>query len=156
MQIQRHEIMKAQLFTIVLSFSFIISGYAQTTFTDPIDISTQSDHVRSVYAADLDNDGDVDILSASLDYDKIAWYENDGNGNFGSQKTITTNADGAASLYAADLDNDGDMDALSASKYDDKIAWYENDGNGNFGSQEIITTNADGAISLYAAYLDND
>ena len=148
--------MKSQIFIIVLSLCFITSDYAQTTFTDPIDISTQSDHVRSVYAADLDNDGDVDVLYASMDYDKIAWYENDGNGNFGSQKTITNNADGAVTVYTADLDNDGDLDVLSASIYDDKIAWYENDGNGNFGSQEIITTNAAGAVSVYAADLDND
>ena len=32
--------------------------------------------VVSVFAADVDQDGDVDILSASQDDDRIAWYEN--------------------------------------------------------------------------------
>jgi hypothetical protein len=80
----------------------------------------------------------MDVLSASEDDDKIAWYENNGSGNFGTQQIITTAADGAQSVYAADLDNDGDIDVLSAS-YDNKIAWYENDGSGNFGTQQIIT-----------------
>ena len=68
----------------------------------------------------------MDVLSASAFDDKIAWYQNDGSGNFGPQQVITTNADAAWSVYAADLDGDGDMDALSASVLDDKIAWYEN------------------------------
>ncbi|KGE86779.1 hypothetical protein IX84_19245, partial [Phaeodactylibacter xiamenensis] len=76
---------------------------------------------------DLDGDGDADVLSASSNDDKIAWYENDGSGNFGAQQVITTSANGARSVYAMDLDGDGDADVLSASEADDKIAWYEND-----------------------------
>ena len=41
-------------------------------------ISTDADGARSVFAADVDGDGDLDVLSASLRDDKIAWYENDG------------------------------------------------------------------------------
>ena len=92
------------------------------------------------YAADLDGDGDYDILSASSWHDRIAWYENNGSGIFGSTQTITTGADGANSVYAADLDGDGDYDVLSASEYDDRIAWYENNGSGTFGSMQTITT----------------
>ncbi|KGE86810.1 FG-GAP-like repeat-containing protein, partial [Phaeodactylibacter xiamenensis] len=88
--------------------------------------------------------------------DKIAWYENDGSGNFGAQQVITTSADGASSVYAMDLDGDGDADVLSASLNDDKIAWYENDGSGNFGAQQVITTSADAARSVYAMDLDGD
>jgi hypothetical protein len=33
---------------------------------------------KSVYAADVDGDGDMDVLSASYLDDKIAWYENKG------------------------------------------------------------------------------
>jgi len=98
----------------------------------------------------------MDVLSASRYDSKIAWYENDGMGNFGAQQIITTDAANAWSVYASDLDGDGDMDVLSASYDDDKIAWYENDGNGNFGTQQIITTDADGANSVYASDLDGD
>ncbi len=39
-------------------------------------ISTGADFTRSVFATDLDGDGDTDVLSASQYDDKIAWYEN--------------------------------------------------------------------------------
>ena len=78
-----------------------------------------------MYAVDLDGDGDIDVLSASWNDDKIAWYENDGSQSF-TARIITSSADGASSVYAVDLDGDGDMDVLSASFRDDKIAWYEN------------------------------
>jgi hypothetical protein len=47
--------------------------------------------------------------------DKIAWYINDGNGNFSSEQIISTTANGAWSVYAIDIDGDGDNDVLSAS-----------------------------------------
>ena len=109
---------------------------------------------RGVYAADVDDDGDMDVLSASTDDDKISWYENDGDQNF-TERIITTNADYAWSVYAADVDNDGDMDVLSASNGDDKVAWYQNDGKQNF-TEHIITTNADCANSVYATDVDGD
>jgi len=86
-------------------------------------ISTQTDGAYSVYACDLDGDGDNDILSASLSDDKIAWYENLGGGSFSAQQVISTQANGAHWVYACDLDGDGDNDVISASVHDDKIAW---------------------------------
>jgi len=108
----------------------------------------------SVYAIDLDNDGDVDLLSASEYDDKIAWYENDGRENF-TMHVISTAADEASSVYATDLDGDGDVDVLSASADDDKIAWYENDGQANF-TEHVISNSADGAWSVYATDVDGD
>ena len=148
--------MKTNL-TLLLTFIIYVSTHAQIGFQDQI-ISTDADHARSVYAADIDGDGDMDVLSASRGDDKIAWYENtDGLGSFGSEQIISTDADHARSVYAADIDGDGDMDVLSASRGDDKIAWYENtDGLGSFGPEQIITTDADHATSVYAADIDGD
>jgi len=102
----------------------------------------------------VDDDGDIDVLSASVEDSQITWYENDGNESF-SRHTITDNADRAYSVYAVDVDGDGDIDVLSASFHDDKIAWYENDGNENF-SHHTITVGADGANSVYAVDVDGD
>jgi len=38
-------------------------------------ITTDAKWARAVYAADLDGDGDLDVLSASSTDNKIAWYE---------------------------------------------------------------------------------
>ena len=121
-------------------------------------ITTATDGARWVYPADLDGDGDLDVLSASVTDDEIAWYENtDGAGTFGAQQVITTLADGATAVFSADLDGDGDLDVLSASSSDDEIAWYENtDGAGTFGPQQVITTLADGAESVFSADVDGD
>jgi len=124
----------------------------------PADITTSADGAFSVFAADMDNDGDMDVLSASSEDDTIAWYENNnGDGSSWTAADIDTNADGAFSVFAADMDNDGDMDILSASYDDDTIAWYENNGNANPSWTAVdIDTNADGASSVFAADFDND
>jgi hypothetical protein len=118
-------------------------------------ITTDVKGADSVYAADVDSDGDVDVLSASCVDDKIAWYENDGSQNF-TTHTITTAAHGAYCVYAADMDSDGDMDVLSASARDDTIAWYENGGHQNFVSVHRISTFAEYARSVYATDVDAD
>lgn len=53
-------------------------------------ISTSADSPYSIFATDLDGDGDPDVLSASSFDDRIAWYENrplvtgdfNGDGNY--------------------------------------------------------------------------
>ena len=119
-------------------------------------IAGTTNGASDVHAADLDNDGDMDILSASVDDSKIAWYENDGSGNFEVRQVITTEAYGAYSIYATDLDNDGDNDILAGLSGTNQITWYENDGSGNFGMQQIIAMGVDYVLSVYAADLDND
>ncbi|MGB0152373.1 MAG: FG-GAP repeat domain-containing protein, partial [Candidatus Poseidoniaceae archaeon] len=112
----------------------------------------------SVHVADMDGDGDLDIVSASLLDDTIAWYENDGAANPSwTAADIATSADGAYSVYVADMDGDGDLDIVSASAYDDTIAWYENDGAANPSwTAANIATSADSARSVYVADMDGD
>jgi hypothetical protein len=125
-------------------------------------ISALADYASSVFAADLDGDGDPDALSASYFDDEIAWYENrldEASADFGPQQTISTLADAAQSVFAADLDRDGDPDVLSASSEDDKIAWYENrldEASADFGPQRVISAFANGALSVFAADFDGD
>ncbi|MGH9868011.1 MAG: FG-GAP-like repeat-containing protein [Candidatus Polarisedimenticolia bacterium] len=129
-------------------------------FAAPRTITTNAAGADAVFAADLDGDGDQDVLSASEVDDKIAWYENvNGLGTFGPQQVITVLANGAKSVIAADLDHDGDLDVISASSVDNKIAWYQNQSSGgtiSFGPQQLIDLGANGATSLIAIDLDED
>ena len=150
-------------FAILSILSLFYMVYSQTSFSDQIVIvqsGKTTDDARSIYAVDIDGDGDQDVISASINDDKIAWYDNlDGKGNFGEQQIVSTSADRAWAVYAADLDSDGDYDILSASDGTavSKIAWYKNkDGLGTFSDEIIITTEASGAVSVYAADLDGD
>ncbi|WP_299536723.1 FG-GAP-like repeat-containing protein [Ulvibacterium sp.] len=105
-----------------------------------------------VAVADLDGDGDLDVLSSSADDNKIAWYPNDGFGNFGGQQIVTQAATGAQNVLTADMDGDGDLDVISTD--DTKTAWYPNDGNGNFGNQILLTE--DDIRDVAVADLDGD
>ncbi|MEZ6083098.1 MAG: VCBS repeat-containing protein [Phycisphaerae bacterium] len=120
-------------------------------------ISYAVQDARTVFAEDLDGDGDADVISGSSTDGKIAWYENiDGLSAFGPQQIITTAAANVWSVFAADLDNDGDIDVLSASGQSGNIAWYENtDGLGTFGQQQIIV-NTTGLASVFASDLNGD
>jgi len=127
------------------------------TFGSEQVITTNADGASQVATADVDLDGDLDVLSAAAFTDMIAWYENDGTGSFGPQQSLTTDANGAISVAVADVDGDGDSDVLSASFYDSKLAWYENlDAEGSFGEQQVITTATYYAQSIEAADLDGD
>jgi len=132
-------------------------GGSPPTFTERV-LSITADNAQSVFAIDLDGDGDTDVLSASDGDDKIAWYENDGGSppTF-TEHVISTAADGAWSVFATDLDGDGDTDVLSASRNDNKIAWYESDGASppTF-TERVISTAANGAASVFATDVDGD
>ncbi|MYE81412.1 MAG: hypothetical protein F4X36_06110, partial [Gammaproteobacteria bacterium] len=133
-----------------------LGGGPAPVFGQPQSITTVADGASSTFAADLDGDGDPDVLSASTDDDTIAWYENLGGGAFSGARAITTTAAGASAVHAVDVDGDGDPDVLSASANDDTIAWYENLGGGAFSGPRDITTAAAGAASVHAADLDGD
>ncbi|NCG20426.1 MAG: hypothetical protein GWP91_15565, partial [Rhodobacterales bacterium] len=121
-----------------------------------INIATDALTTTSVYATDLDNDGDADVLFAAQGNNRIAWYENLGGGSFGPMTTITTSALGANSVYATDLDNDGYADVLSTSYVDHRVAWYKNNGDGTFTTMPDITTSALSPQSVYATDLNGD
>ena len=141
------------LIFVFLIFSLNISS--QITFQENV-ISTNANGANSVFAIDIDGDGDIDVLSASSGDSKIAWYENtDGFGHFSAEKIISINAIGTRSVFSIDIDGDGNIDVLSASY--GKIAWYKNlDGLGTFSTELIIDTNDVNATAVCAADLDND
>ncbi len=97
----------------------------------PDTISTAADGAGSVFAADVDGDGDLDVLCASFHrrQDRLVRERRQPELHAAHDQHA---ADGAHSVFAADVDGDGDLDVLCASRDDDKIAWYENDGSQNF------------------------
>lgn len=112
----------------------------------------------SVYATDLDRDGDSDILGAAEFMNQITWWENGGGQppTF-TEHTIAADFDGAFSVYAADLDGDEDADVLGAGWSADQFAWWENDGGKPPAfTRHVIASDFDGAYHVYAADLDKD
>ena len=80
-------------------------------------------------AADLDNDGDLDIVGEYNDGNDnltLAWWENDGAFKF--KRHDIKKFEGFVIGYAAlgDMDNDGDIDIITTSFVTDKVELWEN------------------------------
>ncbi len=112
----------------------------------------------SVYAADVDGDGHMDILGAARYANDITWWRNtDGSGTSWTEHTVDPSFNGASSVYAIDVDGDGDMDVLGAAIVADDITWWENtDGSGTSWTEHTVDASFDGASSVYAIDVDGD
>jgi len=128
-------------------------------------ISTTADGVWSVAVADVDGDGDTDVLSASSVDLTVAWYENDGTPSVGAwtEHVISVSAEPQAGRYrvevvAADVDADGDLDVLFAGFLPGALAWYENDGTPSTGawSEHPISASMVSKSAVFAGDLDAD
>ena len=80
------------------------------------DIDTEASYPRSVYAFDMDADGDLDIVAASQGSDNVFFFENRGGAPLQWARRIIGQGDGAQHVHAADMDGDGDGDVVVASE----------------------------------------
>lgn len=99
------------------------------TFGEKHIINTLDHRGIYVFAKDIDNDGDKDVVSSSYNFNPslgtFSWYENmDGQGSFGTEQIIHQESNFRACLYASDIDNDIDIDLVGGSN--SEIVWFEN------------------------------
>jgi hypothetical protein len=121
----------------------------------PHTITTAPRIPLSASAADVDGDGDTDVLATSFLDDHVAWYENvNGAGTFWTAFPISTAIDAPGSVRAADVDGDGDTDAVAAASYGG-ILWFANTaGNGTVWTAGTIAGGSAAAATV--ADLDRD
>ena len=79
---------------------------------------------RIVTVADIDGDGDVDVVGASYYDSSLRWFENDGKGDFKSH-LISSSVNEGQGVAVADINNDGAPDIISASSGDNTIAVFK-------------------------------
>ena len=111
---------------------------------------------ESIYAVDLDQDNDIDIISALVSNNKLVWYKNLGSGMFSASNLLSDSVSSPRQVIAADLNNDAKQDIISANNGDGSISWFKNLGNGTFSSKITITNSAFNVESIYTADVDND
>ncbi|MEM1177834.1 MAG: VCBS repeat-containing protein, partial [Acidobacteriota bacterium] len=115
-------------------------------------------NASSVQAADIDGDGDLDVVGASQSDDEIAWWENTaGDGSLWTKNSVDSMFDGARSVDVADIDGDGDLDIAGAAITADDFAWWENTGgDGTAWIEHSIDDNVNTASFVHLADMDGD
>ena len=122
-----------------------------------INVDTNFDYAKGVFAADLDNDDDMDVIGASTGtQDEVAWWENvNGLGTSWSKHSLKTSFD-SVNVFAADLNGDDDLDVIATSPGLDQVVWFENLGGGSFGGSQLITSSYSAAEGLFAIDMEGD
>lgn len=121
-------------------------------------IDSDFDFAAAVRAADIDGDGDPDVVGAALHGDTVTWWENTaGTGSAWAEHLIADNIDGAFAVDVADMDADGDLDVVGAALLGDAVTWWENAvGDGTVWTAHTVESALDGAVSVAVADLDGD
>jgi len=113
---------------------------------------------NAVVIADINHDGNKDILGSAFSAGRIAWWENVGGSTTNwIEHSVDDSFSGSQTASAMDMDHDGDLDVIGASFDLDQITWWENvDGTGTNWITHIVDQNIDGASAVTAVDLDAD
>jgi hypothetical protein len=78
-------------------------------------VAEHASSAHTLWSADLDLDGDRDVIAAELGHSRVTWYQNlDGRGARWRDHAIAVHDGGIHNGMLADLDRDGDLDLFGA------------------------------------------
>lgn len=120
-------------------------------------LAASADRTYSAALADLDRDGDLDIIVSNDEPDRKLVYKNDGRGNFTEAGSFGDPKWGTRYVTLADLDGDLFPDLVVANRRDKSPTpsfVCLNDRNGGFPACEPLPTES--ATSIVAADFDGD
>ncbi len=122
------------------------------------DVARGPNFPNALAAADIDDDGDLDLLSGTYNDGEIAWWENlVGNGRSWLMHLVASGYSQPYAVGAADMDNDGALDIYSAVFDGDKIVWWRNvDGKGLVWQAHVVVEGYGRPRDVLAVDIDAD
>lgn len=118
--------------------------------------TTNANSPRTLIAADIDNDGDLDLIGGNDSPGVLFYFENLGFGNYGSGQVIAANKS-YFDVKATDFDFDGDVDIITVDRaVSQGVYWYENDGSANFTEHLVVALPNSDSRSIAIADYNND
>jgi len=99
----------------------ILKNNGNGTFDSLVHYSV-GDFPKSVFCADLDGDGDLDLAVPINQGNYISILKNNGDGTFQSAVNYGAGGDEPVSVFCADLDADSDMDLAVANGVSDSVS----------------------------------
>jgi hypothetical protein len=114
----------------------------------------EAGHLNSITAADIDSDGDVDVIVADKELNHFSVFRNTGNGTLDEPSHYAAGR-GAFHLTAGDLDGDGHVDLVSANEDGANVTLAFNQGDGTFADQQDVRV-GNRPVFVSAADLDGD
>ena len=126
------------------------------TFPRRIAIDAAVSGARSVYAYDIDGDGDTDLALACEYANTVSWYENSGVG-----ESFTPHVLSSSTMYAFDvivLAPGGVVSLASASQNDGKVRVFSNNGTASAPTfdEAVVLSVPVRAMKVNSGDLDND
>jgi len=104
------------------------NGYNDfTDISNYVVVITGVPFLTTLSVADIDLDGDIDIVTNSGNVTDLVWYENNGTGIYSPVTTISDSVT-VGDVICSDMDNDGDIDVVYCSSYAEKVICSENIG----------------------------
>ncbi|MEQ9443388.1 MAG: FG-GAP-like repeat-containing protein [Cyclobacteriaceae bacterium] len=137
------------------------------SFGAPLTITTDYQGSSDVYAGDMDNDGDADIVLANFFSQNLVWFRNEG-GTFSNGIEIDETDGLPREVVVGNIDNDPEnlLDLVlvirdkeeSEDADEDQVLFYKNLGSGNFNLPVVIANNShvDNPRGAALADFDND
>ena len=112
--------------------------------------------VTDVVAADLDRDGDLDLLASVATTNSVAVRFNNGAGTFSGAGSVAVGSS-PSSVAAADVDGDGDLDLLATNSGSNSVSVRLNDGTGSFsGGADVAVGSRPSDLRLADVDADGD
>ncbi len=120
-------------------------------------IAESFDGVKVLAVADMNDDGEVDVIGGAKNGDAISLWLNSGGGSSWQEVSVVTKLDAVNSVVAFDIDKDGDLDILGTATLDKAIRWWENtDGSATSWTSHVVSSTFSGVRTAEAADLDDD